>query len=118
MIIARVGCLLNGCCSGRKTSGWLGLNLPDHHSIWKRRIPTQILEIGWGLMVSAGALGLLTASTFPGAIFIYTVGAYAAGRILLEPTRERQDGLLGLGLHRVLSSALVAISLAAFFWLR
>jgi phosphatidylglycerol---prolipoprotein diacylglyceryl transferase len=118
MIVARVGCLLNGCCSGRETSGWLGIELPDHHGIRKRRVPTQILEIGWGLMVSAGALGLLKVPTFPGAIFLYTLGAYGAGRILLEPTRERQDGLLGIGLHRVLSTALVAVSLAAFFWLR
>ena len=36
MMLTRVGCLLNGCCSGRPTSAWFGVNLPDHRGIWRR----------------------------------------------------------------------------------
>src|ERR1700676_779817 len=46
MIFTRIGCLLNGCCSGRPTAAWFGLDLPDYHGIWQRRIPTQLLEMG------------------------------------------------------------------------
>ena len=120
MIFARAGCFLNGCCSGRPTSGWFGVKLPDHHGVWKRRIPTQLLEAGWGLVVLAGAIAIWGIPTFPGAIFLYTLAAYGAGRILLESTRQEQDRALGLGLHRTLSTVFVAIALVAFAiaWLR
>lgn len=119
MIFARVGCFLNGCCAGRPTDGWLGLQAPDHRGVWRRRIPTQILEGLWGLAVLAGAIGLWGRLPFPGALFLYTVAAYGAGRIVLESAREEQDQVLGLKLHRMLSTAFVAISLVAFavMWL-
>jgi prolipoprotein diacylglyceryltransferase len=114
MIFARAGCLLHGCCSGRPTSGWLGLNLPDHHGVWKRRIPTQILEAAWALAVLAGAIKIWEILPFSGALFLYTVGAYGAGRIVLESTRQEQDCVLGLALHRALSMVFVAVSVLAF----
>jgi prolipoprotein diacylglyceryltransferase len=120
MIFARAGCFLNGCCSGRPTSGWLGLNMPDHHGVWRRRIPTQMLEAAWGLAVLAGAIGIWGHLPFAGALFLYTLGAYGAGRIVLESTRQYQTYVRGLALHQVLSTAFVAISLATFaiMWLR
>jgi phosphatidylglycerol:prolipoprotein diacylglycerol transferase len=120
MIFARAGCFLNGCCGGRPTTGWLGLNLPDDHGVWRRRIPTQILEALWGLAVLAGAISIWGILPFPGALFLYTLGAYGAGRAVLESTRQDQDHVLGLALHRTLSTAFVAISLVAFavMWFR
>lgn len=120
MIGARAGCFLNGCCSGRPTSGWLGIDLPDHHGVWRRRVPTQILEAGWGLLVLTGAIGIWRILPFSGLLFLYTVGAYGAGRIVLESLRQEQDYVLGVSLHRTLSTAFVAISLVGFAiaWLR
>lgn len=114
MIFARVGCFLNGCCAGRPTESWFGLEMPDHRGVWIRRIPTQILEGLWGVVVLAGAVALWNRVPFPGALFLYTLAAYGAGRILLEPTRQDQDRVFGLKLHQVLSTAFVAISMMTF----
>jgi prolipoprotein diacylglyceryltransferase len=37
---AKVGCLLNGWCSGRPTGAWYGLELADHHGMAPRSQPT------------------------------------------------------------------------------
>jgi phosphatidylglycerol:prolipoprotein diacylglycerol transferase len=114
MIVTRAGCFLNGCCAGRPTRGWLGLNLPNHHGVWRRRIPTQLLEAAWGLALLAGAVTIWGLLPFPGALLLYTLAAYGAGRIVLESAREEQDRVAGLGLHRTLSTAFVVGSLVAF----
>jgi phosphatidylglycerol---prolipoprotein diacylglyceryl transferase len=120
MCWARVGCLLNGCCSGRVTDGWLGLSLPDHRGRWARRMPTQILEGIWGAIVLGGAIVLHDRLPFAGATFLYTVAAYSAGRIALERTRYHQDIAFGVALNGALSTMFIAVSLAAFaiVWLR
>lgn len=107
MIVTRGGCLLNGCCAGRVTQGFFGLSLPNHHGVRARRIPTQVLEAGWGATVLAGAVAFRDQVPFSGALFLYSVGAYAAARVVLEPLREEQDQVLGVPLQRLLSILLV-----------
>ena len=114
MTVTRVGCFLNGCCAGKPTHGFLGVWLPDYRGAWVRRIPTQVLEAAWGIIVLSGSCLLWHRLTFPGALFLYVMGAYGAGRIVLESTRDEQDRLFGLTLHRALSGVFVAVSLAAF----
>ena len=115
LVVTRVGCLLNGCCAGRATGGWLALELPDHRGVRARRIPTQLLDGGWGLVVLAGAAWLWTERVpFPGALLLYTLGAYGAGRIVLEALRDAPDRLGGIRLHRAISIGFVAVTLAAF----
>ncbi len=120
MVVTRVGCLLNGCCAGRPTSGWWGINLPNYKGVWRRRVPVQILEIAWGLIVLAGAVLLWGRLFFQGALFLYTIGAYGAGRIVLESMRDEQDRIMGVSMHKAISTGFVAISLCAFAiaWLR
>jgi phosphatidylglycerol:prolipoprotein diacylglycerol transferase len=114
MIVTRVGCFLNGCCAGRPTSGWWGVNLPDSNGVWRRRIPAQILEIAWGSAVLAGAVLLWGRLSFQGALFLYTIGAYGAGRIVLESVRDEQDHISGISVQKGISAGFVAISLCAF----
>lgn len=114
MTITRAGCFLNGCCAGRATTGWCGVNLPDYRGIWRRRIPLQILEAAWGIAVTSGALLLWGRLGFAGAIFLYSLGAYGAGRIVLETLRDVPDRVGGVRLHRVLSGIFVTASLSAF----
>jgi phosphatidylglycerol:prolipoprotein diacylglycerol transferase len=120
MIVTRIGCLLNGCCAGRPTSGWWGINLPNYKGVWRRRVPVQILEVAWGLIVLAGAALLWGRLYFQGALFFYVIGAYGAGRFVLESLRDEQDRLMGMSVYKAISTGFVAISLCAFAvaWLR
>jgi phosphatidylglycerol:prolipoprotein diacylglycerol transferase len=114
MILTRVGCLLNGCCSGRACESWFGLNLPDHRGVWMRRIPTQCLEGPWALMLLGGAAAAWRIAPFPGAVFLAVMGAYALGRLVLESMRalavpgEITDG-------HIISGLMILCSVAAFF---
>ena len=114
MIVTRVGCLLNGCCAGKPTCGPLGVNLTDYRGVTIRRLPTQLFEAAWGLAVLFGAWLLWGRLPFAGGMLLYILGGYGAGRALLESTREEQDQLFGVTLHRAISTALLAIAVLAF----
>src|SRR5271165_2804828 len=91
--IARIGCLLNGCCCGRPTSGWLGLRLPNLQGVWRRRIPTQLLESGFALTMFLTLLALRPHGPFPGSIFLLGIAIYGTYRFVLEDTREYRDDI-------------------------
>src|SRR5262249_18498668 len=94
LIIGRFGCLVNGCCVGRATTNRFGVWLPDHRGEWRRRFPTPLLEMGWATLVLAGTFAVRIGLRLnPGALFAGVLAAYAAGRFVLERTREI-DGAL------------------------
>ena len=92
MAFTRVGCFLNGCCSGRPSDAWFAILLPDHHGVWQRRIPTQLLEMAFATVLFGVALVLRRQALFPGAIFCFVVAAYGLGRWFLESLREDETG--------------------------
>jgi phosphatidylglycerol:prolipoprotein diacylglycerol transferase len=51
LVIAKGGCLLNGCCFGRPTEHWCAATLPDDHGTWRRRFPSQPLEMAWAAVL-------------------------------------------------------------------
>ncbi|MFL5820483.1 MAG: prolipoprotein diacylglyceryl transferase [Solirubrobacteraceae bacterium] len=113
LILTRVGCLMNGCCGGRETAGRLGVRLPDQHGRWRRRYPTQLLEAIFAAVVLVGALAARPALHVPGTMFVAVVGAYAAGRLVLEPTRassrDPRARLARLGFSALLLTGAVAM---------
>jgi prolipoprotein diacylglyceryltransferase len=54
----RLGCVFNGCCGGRATTGWYGVRLHDVNGVRKRRMPVQFLEMAWWLIAAAGLFWL------------------------------------------------------------
>ncbi len=56
MAFARIGCLLNGCCSGRPTDGRLAMWLPDERGHWTWRVPLQLLELSVALLLAGWRL--------------------------------------------------------------
>ncbi len=114
LMFARVGCLLHGCCCGRPTQRRFALYLPDHRGVWRRRIPTQILDGGLAVLVLFGAIGMWNQRPFPGAVILATAAVYSFGRIFIEPTRKAQDRLGALNVQQALSAAIGVLALAAF----
>jgi prolipoprotein diacylglyceryltransferase len=89
MVFTRIGCLLNGCCCGRRSDGRLGLWLPDHTGRWERRYPVQLFEFAVAVVLLAGSGALLALNTPRGRIFAFALVGYAAARLVVDPLREQ-----------------------------
>jgi prolipoprotein diacylglyceryltransferase len=118
MAFTRIGCFLNGCCSGRPSDAWFALYMPDHQGVWQRRIPTQIMEMSFALVLFGAALGLRRYAPFPGTIFCFAVAAYGLGRWYLESLRDDETGGRDKTILQLTSVLLVIAALAglAFVW--
>lgn len=118
MIPTKIGCLLNGCCAGRPTGGVVGLQLPDHRGLWRRRWPTQLIEAAVAillLLLAAAVWGRLPA---PGLLFLMALLVYAIGRAALETTRAAIDRVGRVSVNQALSAGLAfaALSALALVW--
>ena len=118
MAFTRIGCFLNGCCGGRPSDAWFALSLPDHHGIWQRRIPTQLMEMAFALVLFGVALVLRDVAPFPGATFCFVVAGYAAGRWVLESLREDETEGLDRATMRATSILLVIAALIGLAFIR
>jgi phosphatidylglycerol---prolipoprotein diacylglyceryl transferase len=115
MAVTRIGCLMNGCCSGRETHGPFGLWLPDHRGEWKRRYPTQLFEAGWSVMILSIGVSLHGPSDPPGLLFLGSAAAYGIGRLGLELLRaDAASTALPTRINVAFSAMLAVVSLAAF----
>jgi phosphatidylglycerol---prolipoprotein diacylglyceryl transferase len=112
MIFTKVGCLLHGCCGGRRTESRLGLYSPNEHRVWCRRIPAQLLEAGLAVVLLIGSLHAWNRLPFAGACFLSVVAGYGVGRWWLESIRESIDMVGSMSVHRMISAALVTLSTA------
>lgn len=113
MMFTRVGCLLNGCCGGRATRSWFGVNLPNCHGVWEKRIPTQGLEALCAAALLLLAVAVWRRMPFPGALFLLIMLSYASVRLLLEPARERLNRGRQFRVAYALSVIFVVVSMAA-----
>lgn len=113
MIFTRVGCLLNGCCSGRPSAMPGSLYLPNHLGVWKRRIPTQLLEAAWATALLVSAILIWQSLPFDGALFLFATAGYAAGRLVLESARDEAASGKRFTVHHAISVLLIAMSAGA-----
>jgi phosphatidylglycerol:prolipoprotein diacylglycerol transferase len=91
----RLGCVFNGCCAGRETSGAFFVRLHDTRGVRKRRIPVQFLEMAWWVLGTAVFVWQWQRSFPPGSFGIGVLGWYGLGRFFLEPLRECPDIVWG-----------------------
>jgi prolipoprotein diacylglyceryltransferase len=110
MAFTRVGCLLNGCCSGREVRAF-GIMLPNTRGEVKRRVPTQILESVLALALLMSGVRIWSALPAPGALFLLLAGGYALGRLGLETLREHPAGRRAFNIQHAIS---LGIAVASF----
>ena len=82
--IGRLGCFLTGCCAGRCTASRFGVWSSDRR-VGARRVPTQLLESGIGLVLGA-LLATMVVNDIPpidGVVFLVGMGAYLVARQFL-----------------------------------
>jgi phosphatidylglycerol---prolipoprotein diacylglyceryl transferase len=116
MMFTKVGCLLNGCCAGRPTTGRLAMYLPNLQGFWRCRVPAQLLEAGLAAMILVGLLSLWNRLPFDGALFLCALAAYAVGRWWLESIRDDVETIGSLSLHQTISIVLL-VSCLMSLWL-
>lgn len=136
----RMGCFLNGCCFGKVTESWAGLQFPrvlsragqivgsppfQQHVArglvtqadgWSLPVhPTQLYEVGYNLVIFAALSFLLRRRRRPGDIaWLYGV-SYGCARFANEFLRGDTTPLPTLGgltIFQALSIAIVALGLA------
>jgi prolipoprotein diacylglyceryltransferase len=106
----RLGCVFNGCCGGKGTTGGYGVWLHDTRGLRKRRIPVQFMEIGWWILAGAGLLWLWPRSFAPGTYALGVLCWYGLGRFWLELLRETPDLVSGRVRINQVAAGLLAIA--------
>ena len=99
--IARVGCFLNGCCGGKATNSWLGVDFPPKGNITgiltlpilgnvnMPSYPTQLFELVLALIGLIPALLLRNNQKVPSGVPFLVYGAWFTGvRWAILPLRE------------------------------
>ncbi len=109
LAIGRVGCLLNGCCYGKRTGLPWGITYPASSGIIGARHPTQIYE----LLLDLALFGLLwwKRDDFAreGTVFWLFVMGYGLIRFTVEFFREHSQAYAGLGFQAA-SMAMVVVA--------
>lgn len=118
MVFMRFGCLLHGCCAGRPVYSRLAMWLPDERGDWKLRVPTQLFEIGWTVLLLAAAILAWPWRPFSGALFLCVMTGYAVGRLLFQPLRATRQRVGLIDVELAISAAVVAFSCTAWLLLR
>jgi len=102
--IGRLGCLGAGCCYGKPTTSWLGMNLPGAGGEWALRYPTQLLSSAADLAIFAALLAVsrlpaapsdgASPGRAPGTVTLLYFGLYASKRLAIEFLRDDNEVVL------------------------
>lgn len=115
--IARIGCLLNGCCYGSETDSWLGMYLPDLYGHWAHRYPTQIFQGLADLAIFAILWALRKRKPFDGFLLLIYGMLYSLSRLGLESMRAENLTISGALTAQVVSAVVFVICAALSFLL-
>lgn len=111
----RLGCVFNGCCVGRRTTGRFAVWLHDTDGVRAWRLPVQYLEMAWwalGLLLFARWWPMQAAA---GSYALGVVAWYGAGRAVLEPMREHSEAVGGVRVNQLVAVVLAVAAGSALF---
>ena len=136
--IGRMGCFLVGDDYGLPTDSWVGIAFPEgappSTAGYLRTVgadipatipdstvmavhPTQLYEVGAGLLLFFVMLRLSKLNLAPGRLWALFLAFYGVERFLVEFVRAKSDRLL-LGLSTSQLASLLLLGLAAWIWTR
>jgi len=114
----RLGCVFNGCCGGRASSGPLSVRLHDTRGVNTPRLPVQFLEMGWWLVGLTLFFMLWPGALPPSSYALAVLAWYGVGRFSLEPLRERPAIVFGQVRINQVVAALLALAAGGALMLR
>ena len=101
----RLGCFCNGCCGGRDSSArFFTLRWHNHKGELKRRIPVQLLEMGWMALAGVAVIYFFDRPHPAGAIALGVFAWYGLGRVILEPLREEPDIAFSIRINQLIAA--------------
>jgi len=121
--IARVGCLLNGCCYGGPTSLPWGIRFPVYPDAGLTTLPshpTQIYSSLGSLLILAILLRMRSRLSAPGQLFALYLALYAPLRAAIEVLRRDHTAVRlvdGITQAQAASAVLLPAAIIAFFLL-
>ena len=114
-VIGRIGCTINGCCYGVKTSLPWGIVYTHPDSLGPLGVavhPTQVYELIFGLIVFGILLKLRGRFKPDGSLFLIYLGLYSVWRIGIDFLREGTPFLFGLHQAQVIGIIVLAITIS------
>jgi len=113
--IGRIGCLLNGCCYGIKTSFTCAIIYTHENSLAPIGVavhPTQLYEIAYNLVVFTALLKLKGRFKPDGSLFLIYLGLYSLWRVVISFLREGTPFILGV--HQAQVIGIIVLAIAVF----
>jgi phosphatidylglycerol:prolipoprotein diacylglycerol transferase len=110
----RIGCLLNGCCYGKPTSGFGGVYLPGLFGEWAYRYPTQILLMALNAGLFLWLWLIRKRKPFDGNLALLFLIVYAIGRSLIDALRDLPRVLGPFSLLQLTSLVIIAVCLPLY----
>jgi len=108
----RIGCYLNGCCYGRPTALFWGVQFPF---LAGPVHPTQLYEAAFNLALSLFLINYYPRRRFVGEMTALYLMIYSVGRILVELFRGDQPPWLSpFTLHQMLSALFILVGMMLY----
>ena len=110
----RIGCFFAGCCYGKETDAWYGIQFPG---LIAKVIPTQLFEAIFLFVLSASMIVLLFVVHFKYNMSLYLI-SYGIWRFVIEYFRGDYRGsfIPGLSPSQFWSIIMVLLGIAIFFF--
>lgn len=114
--IGRIGCFLAGCCYGKETNSWIGIDFPNDGL--GKVIPTQLIEAIFLFLLTAVMIILLFIKDFKYNFLVY-LGSYSVFRFIIEFYRGDERGVaLALSPSQIWCIVIVLGLVPLFFLLK